>query len=168
MMTIPCSYFLFSLATDDCLCTFPTTAHANDFVTFVTQYFNISIQKGYVLEFLGIRIIQTNHCISMDQSAYCMDALEKYFGKDIDKIRTVKAPMRYDNKYEQEIFDAPPLTPTELKEFAIKYKGSYRYHTGTIGHLACQTRWDIKFPLQKLTEHNSTPIKPAFEGIDQL
>lgn len=160
--------FLMSLATDDCLCTFPSAAHADDFIAFIQQYFEISIQKGAVLEFLGIRIIQTDHCISMDQSAYIMQALEKYFGKDIEKVRTVKTPMRYDNKYEQELFDAIPLNQTELKEYAIQYKGSFRYHTGTLGHAACQTRWDLKFPLQKLSENNNEPTSAAFAGIDHM
>ena len=77
------------------------------------------------MKFLGVRYIQSEQCITLDQAAYTCDMLEHYFGTDIDKIKTVRTPMRYDTDYEKELFAAIPLPPEEMKRFVIKYKGGY-------------------------------------------
>ena len=157
-----------SLATDDCLVSVPNYKYADDFIRFMKQYFKVSIQKGPILKFLGIRIVQTDHAVSLDQSEYVFEALRKYFGTDFDKIKTISTPMRYDNGYETEIFESTPLTPSELKEYALLYKGTYRYHTGTFGHASNITRWDIKYAVQRLAEYNNAPTDLAFKGIARL
>ena len=84
------------------------------------QYFDLTIQHGQVLKFLGLRIIQSDECLSIDQGEYTFDFLTHYFGLDIDKIKTLSSPMRYDSDYERELFDALPLTPKQLQFACIK------------------------------------------------
>ena len=66
------------------------------------------------------------------------------------------------------MFEASPLTPTELNKYCIEFKGSYRYHTGTLGFAACQTRVDIKFAVQRIDEFNNDPIAPEFHAIARI
>ena len=159
---------LLSLATDDCLISVPTYKHAEDFIAYMKKFFQISIQNGPILKFLGIRIVQTNHAISIDQSEYMFEALRKYYGTAFDKVKTVSTPMCYDNAFEQELLDQQPLSQSELTEYAITYKGTYRYHTGTFGHAYNITRWDIKYAVQRLAEYNNAPSDILFKCIAQI
>ena len=44
---------LISLATDDLLCSVPSCKHATDFIRYMEQFFQLSIQTGSVLNFLA-------------------------------------------------------------------------------------------------------------------
>ena len=116
---------LLSLGTDDCLISVPSYQYAEDFIAYMKKYFQLSIQQGPILKFLGIRIVQTNHAISLDQSAYIFDALTGYFGTDVDKVKSLSMPMRYDSAYERELFEAIPLNAKELTQFELDYNGTY-------------------------------------------
>ena len=157
-----------SVATDDLLCSVPSTMHADDFIKFLQQFFTLTIQLGAVLKFLGLRIVQSSHAISIDQGNYIFQALTKYFGSDVDKVKTVSTPMRYDNEFEKELMEAAPLSQAELLQYAKDYRGTYRYHTGTLSFAACQTRVDIKFAVQRLSEYNNHPIAVGFQAIGRI
>lgn len=157
-----------SVATDDLLCTVPSPSYAQDFIDYLETFFTLTIQRGAVLKFLGLRIIQTDHAISIDQGQYIYEALKRFFGESVDKIKTVSTPMRYDNDFERELMEAAPLTQEQLKQYAIDYNGTYRYHTGTLSFAACQTRFDIKFAVQRLSEYNNNPIALGFQSLGRI
>ena len=159
------SYFYISLATDDLLCAFLTYKHFHDLVLYLKQFFNLTVQTGHILCFLSLRIIQSDHAISIDQGEYIYDMLLTYYGKDLDRLKTVTTPMRSDSAFERELFESPPLSDSELKEYSLNYKGSFRYHTGKFQYAVTFTRFDIGFFLQRLAEYNNQPTAVAFEGI---
>jgi hypothetical protein len=162
------SYLYVSLATDDLLCAFKTYRHFEDFERFLKSYFTLTVQTGSVLKFLGIRIIQSDQGISLDQGEYIYDMLVTYFGENVDKIKTSATPMRSESDLEQEFHDAIPLSPHELKEYSIKHRGSYRFWTGTAMFAACITRFDILFAVQRLSEFNNAPTAAAFREFVRI
>ena len=93
-----------SLATDDILVSFPTYQIFDDLKKYLQQYFELTVQTGGVLKFLGVRYIQSDECITLDQAEYTYSMLEHYFGDAVDKIKTLRTPMRYDNEYEKELY----------------------------------------------------------------
>ena len=94
--------------------------------------------------------------------------LEHYFGDAVDKIKTLRTPMRYDNEYEKELYDALPLPMPTLQKFAIKYKGAYRFWIGKFMYLSTQTRFDIGFAVQRLSEFNTAPTQISYESIVRI
>jgi hypothetical protein len=162
------SFLYLSLATDDLLCSFKTYKHFDDLVQFLKKYFVLTINTGQVIKFLGIRFIQTDIGISMDQAEYVYDMLEVYFGPSVDKIKTASSPMRSDSELEKELFDSTPLSRQELLEHCITYKGSYRYWTGKLQFAACQTRFDIMFATQRCAEYNNSPSTLSFKLIVRI
>ena len=158
-------FIYISLATDDLLVSFLRQQTFDDLVAYLEQFFELTVQVGHVIKFLGIRIIQSDKGISLDQGEYTYDILEYYFGRDVDKVKTLTSPMRYDSAYENELFIAIPLTDKELKECCIQYKGGYRFWTGKLTFLGSQTRTDIAFSTQRLSEYNHAPTRIAFESI---
>jgi hypothetical protein len=120
------------LATDDCFVAFLTYKHFEDFNIYLKSNFIFTIQTGKILKFLRMRIIQTNHGTSIDQAEYTYDLLTTYFGKDVDRVKSVITPMRPENDLEQAFFNALPLTQDELCEYAIidpAYASQYGYQT---------------------------------------
>ena len=88
-----------------------------------------------------------------------------YFGRDVDHVKTIRAPMRYDGNYEKELADAYPLNDKELIQASIKYKGGYRFWTGKLIFLNTQTRPDLSYTNQRLSEYNAAPTEIAFASI---
>ena len=158
-------YLYMSIATDDLLVSFLHQATFDDLVRYLEQFFELTVQNGNILKFLGIRIIQSDKGISLDQGEYTYEILEYFWGRDVDKVKTLTSPMRYDSAYENELFEALPLSEIELKECCIQYKGGYRFWTGKLTFLSCQTRTDIAFSTQRLSEYNHAPTRIAFESI---
>ena len=134
----------------------------------MTKYFELTVQTGEVLKFLGVRYVQSDYCITLDQADYTFAMLEHYFGMNVDTIKTVKTPMRYDSDFEKELYNALPLPPTALKHYTIKYKGAFRYWIGKLMFLSTQTRFDIGFAVQRLSEYNNGPTQPAFESVVRI
>lgn len=158
-------YIYLSIATDDLLTSCPTYQIFDDLVAYLSQFFDLSVQAGNVLKFLGLRIIQSNTCISIDQGEYTMDLVKHYFGIDIDKVKTIGSPMRYDSDYEKDMFHALPLTEKEMQQACIDYRGSYRFWTGKFVFLSEQTRVDISYATRRLSEYNNSPTIVMFESI---
>ena len=161
-------YMYASLAADDIFVSCPSFRIFNDLVLFTRKYFELTTQTGAVLKFLGLRIIQSNHAISIDQGEYVYNMLCHYFGTEVDHVKTINAPMRYDGDYEQELADAYPLSEAELKQAVIKYKSAYRFWTGKLMFLNTQTRPDLSYPNQRLSEYNLAPTEIAFSSIVRI
>jgi hypothetical protein len=135
-------------------------------VEYLTQYFELSVQQGNVIKFLSLRIIQTEHAISIDQTTYILSLLRHYFGDDVDKIKTVTTPMQTDSEFEKEWHLATTISQNELPDYFKKYKGSYRFHIGKFGYCT-QTRADIQFPYQRMAEKSVEPTDIAFTQISR-
>jgi hypothetical protein len=120
------------------------------------------------LKFLGLRIIQSDLGISIDQGEYIYDMLTTYFGENIDKIKTASTPMRSENDLERAFHDALPLTSAELQEYAIKHRGAYRFWIGKAMFAACLTRYDILYATQRLSEFNNQPTAIAYQEFVRI
>ena len=158
-------FIYLSIATDDLLTSCPNYLVFDDLVAYLRQYFDLSVQAGNVLKFLGLRIIQSNECISVDQGEYTFGLLQHFWGQDVDKIKTISSPMRYDSEFEKDMFHALPLTEKELEQACITYKGGYRFWTGKFVFLSSQTRTDICYATRRLSEYNNFPTIVMFEAI---
>jgi hypothetical protein len=162
------TYLYVTVATDDFLCSFATYKHFHDFRLYLAQFFKLTVNIGKVLEFLGIWLIQTEHIILLDQGKYVFEMLETFFGHDVEKVKSVKSPMRHDSPFEKEWFSAPPLTPDELKEISLQYNGGLCFHTGCLQYVAANTRIDIKYATNRILECNHCPTRMAFQCVSHL
>ena len=59
------------------------------------------------------------------------------------------------NLFEKELFDSIPLLPKELADTAVKYKGAFRFWIGKFMYLTTQTRFELGFAVQRLSEYNN-------------
>ena len=163
------SYLYMSTATDDLLTSAATYGHIGKLIEFLKQFFTLTVQKGSVLDFLGMRIIQSELGISIDQAEYVYEMVHEYFNSEnLDYVKTASTPLRPDNDYEKELYEAPRQTDEEFALSCIKHRGSYRKHIGKLVYAAIMTRFDIAYGTQRLSEFNVRPNAPAWEGITRI
>lgn len=116
-----------------------------------------------------MRIIQTNDGISIDQAEYVYNLVHNYFASEtLDHIKTVSTPLRSDNNYEHELYEAAPMDADEMKLAMVRHRGSYRHHIGGILYAAIMTRFDVAFAVQRLSEFCVSPNTPAWEGVHRI
>jgi hypothetical protein len=159
--------FLYVLVkTDDLLIITTTEQRFDDFSKFLTTRFELSIQKGAVLNFCSMRIIQSSEGISLDQSEFIMDMLRDHFA-DCNKVKGVNTPIRHDKEFQLELLNAAPLNPAQYKDCAQQYKGGYRHLIGRLIYTT-MTRFDAQYSIQRLSEYNHSPTAPSFEAVHRI
>ena len=87
------------------------------FRDFMEKHFKLTVQTGKILRFLGMRIIQTDQGISVDQAEYIYDLVFKHYGREIENLKIAPTPSRYDAKYEKDMYESKPLSPQLLQEY---------------------------------------------------
>ena len=90
--------------------------------------------------------------------------LEPHFPKD-SSFTATDIPFRTDREYEQEMMNAVPASPSDLKLLEKEYKGSYATLYGQLLHVATVTRPQIFYALLRLGKFQSGPCKTGFEGL---
>ena len=158
-------WFYCLISTDDLLYSYPQESHFESFATYLKKFFGLTTQTAPVLSYLNMRIVQTETIITLDQAEYIFDMLLKYYGTDLETLKTATTPMRSDAKFEKELYDSTPLSPAALREYSIKHKGGFRHHVGKLQHAANYTRMDIMLSTQRLAEFSNKPTHMAFECI---
>lgn len=119
---------ILAIQTDDLLIATEDDSLKDLVISTLRQAFQVTSQDGTMLKFLNFCIIQSPHGISADQTPHIDEMPKKYFppGTHTQKADT---PLRSDRQFREEIYNAVPATPSELKalekEFGFKYGTVY-------------------------------------------
>lgn len=109
--------------------------------------------SGMVTEFLGVRIIQKPHCISLDQSFY-IDQLLKKYSKYIGRRNYSNIPMKHGH-----IPRNHPAQSDKQQRFIDSFP--YSEIVGALLYLSVVTRLDIAFAVGVFTRHMQNPTFEA-------
>jgi hypothetical protein len=158
---------LLNTSTDDFLCAFNQKSVYENLCTELRKMFSITTKEGTVLGYLNLRIIQTIHGVSCDQTDHILRKIvHKYFPPDkISTLKPVHTPFRTDSEYEKELLEQLPATPTELKELEKRYMGTFPGILGEIMHIECITRFDLSYTIRRLGAYTHAPNAAAFAGL---
>jgi len=138
-----------------------------DIKTRIEKSYDITMQEGPVIQYLNLQIIQSDAGISFDQTQHILKMLEPHYPKNSSFNRT-DIPFRTDRDYEQELMNAIPASPTELKLLEKEYKGSYATLYGQLLHVSTVSRPQISYALLRLGKFQSGPCKEGFEGLKRI
>eukprot|EP00978_Attheya_sp_CCMP212_P037019 scaffold171834_cov33-Attheya_sp.AAC.1 len=105
--------------------------------------------EGPKLSYLNLEIHQTEHYISIDQTAHIREIVQEWF-PDEAELRTTDTPFRTDNEYEPIISEALPAEPAELIDLERQYGGPYRTSLGKFQHVKEWTRPDLSYATSRL------------------
>lgn len=95
-------------STDDFLCV--CTSYEAIFSSLnqhVVKYVNVTVQTGSILNYLNLRIIQSEHgiSISIDQTQHIKDSiLDVWFPQD-ENVNAAYTPIRTDSKFETDLVE---------------------------------------------------------------
>jgi len=95
-----------------------------DIKTRIEKSYDITMQEGPVLQYLNLQIIQSDAGISIDQTKHIFKMLKPHFPIN-SAFTATDIPFRTDRAYEEEMMDAVPASPSELKLLEKEYKCSY-------------------------------------------
>lgn len=132
--------------------------------------FDYSYQQGPLLKFLNMRIIQSNHGISIDQTNHIQkNILQDYWkNQDTTSIKWQSAPFPTESSFEEALFHALPLTPSQHKGYIQTHNGSLAKWIGALMHITQVTRFDINYACMRLSTYMSNPNSPSYDALHQL
>ena len=133
----------------------------------IEKSYDITMQEGPVIKYLNLQIIQSDAGISLDQTQHILKMLEPHYPQQSSFTKT-DIPFRTDREYEQELMNAIPASPSELKLLEKEYKGSYATLYGQLLHVATVSRPQISYALLRLGKFQSGPCKTGFEGLKRI
>jgi hypothetical protein len=161
--------FLLNTSTDDFLCIHSHQDIYDKLCTYLKQFFDITTAQGSIIKYLNIRIVQSIHGISYDQTEHIeRKILQKHFPNDKigDSImKEVHTPFRTDNQYEIDLLEQLPATKEELKELVKRYGAGFSSILGDIMHVWVWSRPDLGYSTTRLGQYTHSPNTASFQGL---
>ena len=160
--------FILNTSTDDFLCAHSDDQIYEDLCTYLKQYFSITTNTGTELKYLNIRIIQSDHGISYDQTEHIHKMLKKYFPDEKiadSTMKEVHTPFRTDNQFEIDLLEQLPATKEQLKLLEKKYGAGYSSILGDLMHIWVFSRPDSGYAITRLSQYTHAPSAAAFAGL---
>jgi len=158
---------LLALATDDILIATQHKTCVDRHRSELDDMFDYTFKQGNVLKFLNIRIIQSIHGISIDQTEHIIKTIVNAYWKDTprENIKNQSSPFPTDPKFERILFKAIPLVGDKLKQVEKQHGGSLNHWVGGLMHVQVVTRYDLAYACMRLSGYMSAPTLPAFQAL---
>jgi hypothetical protein len=160
---------ILNTSTDDFLCAYNVDSIYDHLCARFRQLFEIITKQGAQLSYLSLRIIQSNHGVSYDQTEHIRrKIINKYFPPDKvseSPMKAVHTPFRTDSEYKKDLMEQLPATKEELKCLEEEYGGSFPEILGDIMHVECWSRPEMSYTLRRLGAYTHAPNKAAFAGL---
>ena len=172
---------ILNTSTDDFLCAYSNELIFESLCKHLEQYFDITTKTGMLLKYLNVRIIQSEHGISLDQSEHIQDhIINKYFPPakiEDSHLKKVHTPFRtmkliYSKSYQQHQSSSRYLNKSTVAHMHQSLEPSCTFMFGrdltldTQSHVYHNTfKIQAQLPLQDFTEYFDTSLPIV---IDQL
>jgi hypothetical protein len=158
-----------ALETDDILVASPTTAPFLHLKQELEKIFDLTVRMGTILRYLNIRIIQSPTGISLDQSQHIKSHIIDVYFKNVPPSSVPKKlyPFPLETSFEQQLFEAPPLTGPALLQKEKAFGFSFRQLVGSLLHITTISRPDLCYTTMRLSGYMAAPNAPIFEALHQ-
>ena len=162
-------FMILNTSTDDFLCGYNDRIIFDRLCTALRKLFDITVKEGTQLSYLNLRIIQSEHGVSYDQTEHIIHKIiNKYFPPskiEESKLKPVHTPFRTDSEYEKELMEQLPATGQELKALEERYGGTFAGILGELMHVECISRFDLSYTIRRLGAYTHAPNAAAFAGL---
>jgi len=155
------------LETDDILMASANSEPFHHLKTELEKMFDLTTTTGSTLKFLNLRLIQTSCGISFDQTSHITNQILKPYFKDIPpaSIPSRPYPFPIDPSFEQQLYEAPPLTGIDLLNTEKTYKHPFNHLVGQLMHIATISRPDLSYACMRFSGYMACPNAPIFEAL---
>ena len=158
---------IINTSTDDLLCAYSHVEIYKALCDYLKKYFDITTEEGTTFKYLNLRIIQSQHGISFDQTDHILRTIvEKFFpALRCEMLKRVHTPFRTDNEFERDLCEMLPATPSQLVALVKKYGGTFPEILGQLMHVYVFTRSDLGYTCSRLSRYTQAPSAAAFAGL---
>ena len=132
-------------STDDFLCAYSNPSICESFKSLLKRYFTITEKTGSTIFYLNIKIIQTSHGISCDQTEHIKEKIVKPRFGETNTFKKTHSPFLVNNQYENQLSEQLPATPTQLKQLEATHGGSFAHKIGAVLFYYVWTRQDLGY-----------------------
>lgn len=161
-------YFaLAAVLTDDILVFYSHLCIYLNLLKIMREGLKVTEQIGSILNFGNFRIVQSKHCITIDQTKHILDTLDYFFDEN-EQIPVTKTPLRTDKEFNEQMNLAIPATKEQLAIFQKQFKGSYAAIFGKILNIMTGTRSDIANALNRLGVFQAAPTEIGFYSLRRV
>ena len=146
---------MLSATVDNFLLSFQHHSIRDDFFEFMSKAFDITT-PGYQQEltFLSLRIYQSLHGISINQTQHIYTNILLDWFKDNNCFKRHDHPIKAHPTYEYDIAQSQPLSPDELEHYEKKHNGPYKHIIGKLLHIQQWTRLDLNYAISRLAVYS--------------
>jgi hypothetical protein len=123
------SKLFLALATDDCMVICDDRLKLLDLKAKMESMFEVTLQKGAILRFLNLRIIQSPAGISIYQTDHIVETIvtPNFKNQNASTLVSITSPFPTDSSFEKHLYEAPVLVGAALKKLEDQHGGSL-YH----------------------------------------
>lgn len=155
-----------SVSTDDLLCSYSSVDVFHRLYKHLCKCFPCTKEEGALIRFLNLRIIQSPHGISFDQTEHIKQTIvDRWFPNQTSPVGQTDTPFRTDSAYETELAEALPLEGPELLQMEKEYNGKYSATVGQYNHIEQWSRPDTSYSTTRYASYAAFPTRPAFHGL---
>ena len=160
---------MLSTTVNDFLLSFKTTSIRDTFFKFMSDAFDITT-PGYKqeLKFLSLRIYQSKHGISMDQTQYIYTNILLEWFKDKDNIKQNEIPIKAHPTYKYSLSESEPLLQEDLKTYERTYNSAYNRKIGKLLQIQQWSHPDLNYAISRLAVYSKNSTVMAFQVLDHL
>jgi hypothetical protein len=156
-----------ALATDDILFLSKTRSPFLRLKQELEKLFDLTICEGSTLKFLNLRIVQSPHGISFDQSQHINNTILSEYFKDIPTSTIPKQvfPFPINATFERTLYESPPLSGIDLVNATKRFRFSFGHIVGELMHIATVSRPDLAYCVMRYSGYMACPNLPIFEAL---
>jgi hypothetical protein len=165
----PTYELLCAVATDYCLCLVDDRAQFLRLKTCLEALFVLTPQDGNTLRFLNLRIIQSHHGASIDQTGHIIETvIEPYFvSRDMSEMIPITHPFPTKSMFERDLYDSPIMTGSKLQAIEKAYGGSLFHWSGILLHIAITTSVDLGYDaIMRISGYLAAPTAVIFQALN--
>lgn len=129
--------------------------------------FGLQIQDDDIIWYLDLRIIQSVHGISINQTEH-IQALLKRYPEALQKKSKTTTPLHTDNAFNSEVAERMPASPQELTQLCKEFGASFNTTYEDLMHIMTATRLDINFTLNRLGVFQPGPSRLGFKCLRRI
>ena len=158
-----------STTVNNFLLSYKTPSICDNFFNHMANAFDITT-PGYQneLQFLSLRIFQSEHGISFDQTQHIHTNILSDWFENKNNYQQQDTPIKAHPTYEYELAQCPPISTEELPEYEHKHNGAFNQLIRKLLHIQQWSRPDLNYTISRLAVFAKAPTSMVFQAIEHL
>ncbi len=156
-----------AIETDDLLFLSKTRSPFLQLKLELEKLFDLTVCEGSVLKFLNLRIIQSPHGISFDQTQHIQNTILHDYFQDVPPTSIPRQlyPFPLEATFEKRLYEAAPLVGIDLTNATKRYRFSFGHLVGCLMHISHVSRPDLAYAVMRYSGYMACPNLPIFEAL---